>query len=145
MIMQNSAQQFNPQPAVQQPAIPIMNGAPIQSRIDGVALVTSDEQINNYAVVGGATVALIDLGRNLLVLKTNDVFYGKGLYYETYDIKKRELAPVQPIQNGSTQPVQDPNSDLMNQIQSEIASLKKEYNEIYKMLEELTAPKKEGK
>ena len=139
ITQQNSAQQFlqpnnqmyTPTPQPQQ----LMRPQVIESKIDGVALVSSDEMITNYPVSGGATVALIDLGRNLLVFKTNDIYYGKGLYYETYDMKKRE-APTPPIQNGN----KTDNSDLMNQIQSDIASLKNEYNEIYKMLEELTAP-----
>lgn len=139
MITQpNSAQQFNPQ-VPQQFFNPAQTVRPMENKIDGVALVASDAEITNYPVTGGATVALIDLARNLLVLKTNDIYFGKGLYYVSYDLKKKE--PVQPVQNANDQS----SSDLMNQIQTEIASLKKEYGEMYKMLEELTAPQKEAK
>lgn len=147
MITTNSAQQFNQQPIV--PPQPILKPTNVQlpvmeSKIDGVSLVSSDDQITRYPVTGGATVALIDLARNLLVLKTNDIYYGKGLYYDTYDIKKREPVQQQVVQNESAKPNNDPSSELMAQVQADIAGLKKEYDEIYKMLEELTAPKKEG-
>ena len=113
----------------------------VESKIDGVSLVSSDDQITRYPVAGGATVALIDLARNLMVLKTNDIYYGRGLYYETYVLSKKEQPAVQ---NRSEPQDSNQSSDLIAQIQADIAGLKKEYDEIYKMLEELTAPKEKG-
>lgn len=117
---------------------PLVNNPPVmESSIDGVALVSSDEAINNYPVAGGATIALIDLSRKLLVFKTNDVYYGKGLYYETYDLKKRET--VQSVQNGQM----SISEEAIKGLQSDIETLKKDYKDIFGMLEELTNPKKE--
>ena len=132
-MITNSAQ-FNNQPINQ----PLINKPPVmESSIDGVALVSSDEAINNYPVAGGATIALIDLNRKLLVFKTNDVYYGKGLYYETYDLKKRETA--QQVQNGQL----TISEEAIKGLQSDIETLKKDYKDIFGMLEELTNPKKE--
>lgn len=146
MITQTSAQQFEPQPVIpQQPILrpTTMQPPVVENKIDGVSLVSSDDQITRYPVAGGATVALIDLARNLLVLKTNDIYYGRGLYYETYVLSKKEQEqPV--VQNRSEQQNSNQSSGLMTQIQADIAGLKKEYDEIYKMLEELTAPKEKG-
>ena len=144
MINTNGAQFGNQmvQPVQQPGFVPTANQPASSNTIDGVALVHSDEQITKYPVVGGATVALIDLDRNLLVLKTNDNYYGHGLYYETYDLKNREQPkPVsQPSQNESTP---NPSNDLIEQVQKDISDLRSQYKEIYEMLEELTAPKKE--
>lgn len=144
ITQQNSAQQFEPQPVIpQQPLLrpTAMQPPVVESKIDGVSLVSSDDQITRYPVAGGATVALIDLARNLMVLKTNDIYYGRGLYYETYVLSKKEQPAVQ---NRSEPQDSNQSSDLIAQIQADIAGLKKEYDEIYKMLEELTAPKEKG-
>lgn len=133
--------QFNDQvvlPQQQQLIRPTSMGQPmLQSSIDGVKLVTTNEEITNYPIAGGATVALIDLGRSFMVFKTNDIYSGRGIYYETYDIKKRE--EPKPVQNANLQ-----NDEFMSKIQSQIDELKKEYDDIYKLLEGITAPKKEA-
>ena len=73
--------QFNNQTNPQQQVMRTPYGMPQQPQesIDGVALVHSDAEINNYPVAGGSTVALIDLDRKLAVFKTNDIFSGRGI------------------------------------------------------------------
>ena len=135
--------QFNNQTNPQQQVMRTPYGMPQQPQesIDGVALVHSDAEINNYPVAGGSTVALIDLDRKLAVFKTNDIFSGRGIVFDAYNLVPREnnqasqnAVPVQ-----QAQPV-DPSSELLTKVQQDIADLKKEYDDIYKMLEELTAP-----
>ena len=138
-MITNSAQFNNHQVSQPQLAMPSITQMPVMTNsIDGVALVSSDEAITNYPVTGGATVALIDLTRKLLVLKTNDVYYGKGIYYETYNLTKQN---TQPVQNGEE--IKSNESEIVSKIQEDIETLKKEYKDIYAMLDGLTAPKKE--
>lgn len=58
MITTNSAQQFNQQPIVTPQPILRPTNVPVpvmESKIDGVSLVSSDDQITRYPVTGGAT------------------------------------------------------------------------------------------
>ena len=121
---------------------PMNNGT-----IDVVVTIDNDQQVLNYPVGPGITVMFVDFKRKIFYLKTTDP-RGMQLPLATYTFSEAKQSQPeqyqnpQPINNVSEPQVNYVNYQEFDGLKKSVGDLNNSIAEMYRMLEDLTAPGK---
>lgn len=122
--------------------------APVSSinrgTVDVIVTIDSDQQAINYPVGPGYTIMFIDFNRKIFHLKTTDTrgMQQPMLTYSFSEVKPKPTEDRQYQNDQLTMPVNYVEQQEFDGLKKSVAELNNSISEMYKMLEDLTAPGK---